>query len=393
MRPLEPIHYLRWARSRAHPGEGEIPLVLSGMLPPGPEWVEPIAVRELLEFSVAYHPPLAEELSREWRLPPEQILVASGSHWNLLMLMAARLAERPGAVIVEDPAYEPLWRIPEFLGAEVVRLPRPRRRQHRPDFDRLQEFEALRPSLLVLTQPHNPSGMHLLEEDIEELRSFASRSGCAVISDEVYVEFFDEPARVSLLGTVPGATVVRSFTKVFGLGALRASAAAGDAEWIARAAAITDYGPVALPAPSHTLARRAWARREALWSRARRVAAEGRSAVESWSQELRDLLELTLPAAGIICFPRLGDEVHAAALRLARRRNVVESCGYGLDRWPDGSHVWIEDLRRRSGVLLTPGEFFGDPQAFRLGFGIESSRLAEALDRIGRYLRMATEEA
>ena len=55
--------------------------------------------------------------------------------------------------------------------------------------------------------------------------------------------------------------------------------------------------------------------------------------------------------------------------------------------------VWIEDLRRQTGIQLTPGEFFGDDRAFRLGFGLDAELVETGLQGIESYLLEAMEEA
>ncbi len=67
--------------------------------------------------------------------------------------------------------------------------------------------------------------------------------------------------------------------------------------------------------------------------------------------------------------------------------------GYGLDGDPNSTIWWIEDLKRRHGVLLTPGAFFEDPAGFRLGFGVEEETLVEGLKILSTYLHEATRAA
>lgn len=394
MQQFETIHYLRWARAQALPPHPEISLILSGMTTPSAELLGGFDTADLLQFAVEDHPPLAHRLAEAWKVAPERVLVQPGSHWSILLLVAARLAEHPGPVVVEDPAYEPLLRITVALGAEVLRLPRPRASSFALDRDALGALADRRPSLLLLSQPHNPTGTVLNEADTEALREFQARSGgCAVLSDEVYVEFCpDWPVR-TLLDRLDDVAVIRSFTKVLGLGGLRCSASVGPADWIARAAAITDHGAVALPAPAQAVAVRAWERRRELWDRARSAATAGRAEVAGWLHRVEGLVDAHLPEAGIICFPVLSEELHGAATSAAARAGIDGPFGFGLDAHHDASHRWIEHLRRETGVQLTPGEFFGDRHAFRLGYGLPADAVREGLARIERYFRMVMEEA
>jgi aspartate/methionine/tyrosine aminotransferase len=292
-------------------------------------------------------------------------------------------------VVVEEPAYEPLRRIPAALGAEVLRLPRLPERGWGLDREALGRLVARRPSLLLLSHPHNPSLALLSAADQAALADFAAASDCAVLSDEVYLEFLAGDDVHSLRHRLPDAAILRSFTKTMGLGPIRCSVLLGPVDWVAGAAARSDYGPVRVPAPSLAVAEAAWRRREALWARARSVAAAAHPLVERWAAGLGDLLEVEIPGAGIICLPRLRSGPAAAAAAWARDQGVTGPFGHGLDGEADASIWWIEALRRRHGVLVTPGTFFERPTAFRLGFGLAPAALTEGLDALSRLLREA----
>jgi len=347
------IEYLRWARAQAEPPWATYNLILSGMTAPEASELEMPEAEELLGFLHRDHPALAEAIAPVLSLPPTRVLVQPGTHYAIALMLTARLESRPGPVVVEAPAYEPLRRIPESLGAPVLRLPRCREDGYRLDLEALDSLAAAAPSVLLLSHPHNPSGACLDDEEIGALARFAARTGCSILSDEVYLEFLDEGESRSLLHRIEGTVILRSFTKVFGLGGLRCSVIAGDRVWIEAAIAFTDHGPATLPAPSHAVAMRVWERREKLWRRARDVAATGRAVVSEWLDGVEDLMESPLFPSGIICFPRLRARAHEAAL--ARCENDPSSFGFGLDDLRGSSHRWIADLRRREDVQLTPG--------------------------------------
>jgi aspartate/methionine/tyrosine aminotransferase len=361
------------------------------MSPPPGEWLRDLAPSEFIAEPGVDHPPLAHRIAAALHREPREVLVQPGSHWNVFLAVAARLELRPGPVIVEEPAYEPLRRIPLALQAEVLRLPR-----RRADgsmglaLDRLQELADRSPSLLVLSHPHNPSMASLSVEEMEAVAAWSRACGCAVLSDEVYLEFLPDARRRSLLEVLPEAAVIRSFTKVMGLGAIRCSALIADAEWIAGALNVSDYGPVFLPIPSQAVALRAWEQRENLHERARELARRRRPLVAEWARELADILTIDLSEYGIIAFCRLEAEAARKAAAAARARGVSGAFGFGLDGDPDSTVWWIEELKRRHGVLVTPGAFFEEPTGFRLGFGVQEEILVEGLKLLSTYLREVT---
>ena len=118
----------------------------------------------------------------------------------------------------------------------------------------------------------------------------------------------------------------------------------------------------------------------------------GRAEVEAFLGRATGLVEAYLPDSGIICFPRLSDAAHEAVLAMARRRGVTVDPAI-LPGLQPAAALWIEDLRRQRGIQLTPGEFFGDDRAFRLGFGLDAELVGTGLEGIESYLLEAMEEA
>lgn len=389
---FDQISYLRWVRAQAAAGPAAVPLTYSGMLAPSVDWLSEIGGEELVGFDGADHPALAGRMAAEWGLDKDQVLLVPGTHWSIFLALMERLTETPGPVVVEEPTYEPLWRIPEALGVPVLRWPRPREREFGLDPEALEGLVAQKPSVFLFSHPHNPGGAVLGDADRALLEEFQQRTGALLISDEVYLEFEPDPASATLLGTCADMLIIRSFTKVMGLGPIRCSAIAGSRERIARLARAADYAHVLLPAPTRVVAERAWDHREELWERARAAARAGRAEVEAFLGRATGLLDAYLPDSGIICFPRLTDDAHRAAVAVAQRRGVNVEPGT-LPGLQPAAALWIEDLRRQRGIQLTPGEFFGDDQAFRVGFGLDAELTATGLQGIESYLLEAMEEA
>ena len=259
---FDQISSLRWVRRPAAAEPAIVPLTYSGMLAPSVNWLNGIGGEEMVTFDGSDHPALAGRMAIEWGLDPSQVVLAPGTHWSILIALMERLSEAPGPVVVEEPTYEPLWRIPEALGVPVLRWPRPREREFALDPEALEGLVAQKPSVFLFSPPPPPGGAVLGDDDRALLTEFQQRTGALLISDEVYLEFEPDPASATLLGTCADMLIIRSFTKVMGLGQIRCSAIAGSRERIARLARAADYAHVLLPAPTRAVAERAWDHRE-----------------------------------------------------------------------------------------------------------------------------------
>ena len=386
------ISYLRWVRGLAASEPARIPFTFSGMQEPDVDWLGDLTPQELVAFDGSDHVDLAARMAGEWGLDPEQVILLPGTHGSLLHILMQRMSEIDGPIVVEEPTYEPLWRIPEALGIEVLRWPRLRNGEFGLDPEALDPLASRKPAAFLFSHPHNPSGAVLTARCRELLKEFHARTGALLVSDEVYLEFEPDPAQATLLDLVDDLLIIRSFTKVFGLGTIRCSAIAGPAPRIAALARLADYTHTLLPAPTRAVAGRTWDQREQLWARAHAASRAGRVEMEAFLGRATDLVEAYLPASGIICFPRLTDPAHEAALSVAKRRGAVVEPG-SLPGLEPAAAVWIEDLRKQTGIQLTPGEFFGDDRAFRMGFGIDPRLVRTGLEGIEAWLRQAMEEA
>ncbi|SDM53076.1 pyridoxal phosphate-dependent aminotransferase [Allokutzneria albata] len=186
------------------------------------------AERELARVNVYPAPErdeLVESLARHWDLPADRTAVANGSD-ELVLASALTLGDRSSPGLVTDgtfPGYRTcLDRIGR--GSRVVPLD-------------VAEFAEQLPQhgIGYICNPHNPSGSVLSREDMDTLVSAAERSGVPLVFDEAYMEFADDAtpqARDYLDGDVP-VLALRTFSKAYGLAALRIGYALGPAELLA----------------------------------------------------------------------------------------------------------------------------------------------------------------
>jgi aspartate/methionine/tyrosine aminotransferase len=123
--------------------------------------------------------------------------------------------------IVEYPTYEPLLRATQEHFRRVRRLERQEKEAYVLDADRLRKMVSEETGLLVLTNPHAPSGAISETSELEEVMSVAQEHGFYVLCDEIYAEF-DRRVVPTLFSVDPPLSVVTtSFTKAYGLGGLK----------------------------------------------------------------------------------------------------------------------------------------------------------------------------
>ena len=87
----------------------------------------------------------------------------------------------------------------------------------------LPAIREMRPSLVLVSSPNNPSGTALPQEDLKAIAEVALEQGSMVIVDEAYAEFrrHGTASALELLGRFPNLVVTRTMSKAFGLAGAR----------------------------------------------------------------------------------------------------------------------------------------------------------------------------
>ena len=177
-------------------------------------------------------------------LTPEQIWAANGS--NEVMLHVLQAFGGPGRTCLTfTPTYS---MYPEYARDTLTDyVTRPRREDFTLDVETaVAAISELRPAVVILASPNNPTGTALPLEDIDrileaarghgpmlgaEIGSPARASDCVVIIDEAYAEFRRPgvPSALELLGPAnPHLAVTRTMSKAFGAAGLRLGYLAAD---------------------------------------------------------------------------------------------------------------------------------------------------------------------
>ncbi|GAA4814683.1 MalY/PatB family protein [Tomitella cavernea] len=104
---------------------------------------------------------------------------------------AIRYFSRPGSkVIVPTPAYMPFLSVPPDEGREVIEVPMLRDGGDRHFADDLAAIERAFDDdggLLVLCNPHNPTGRVFTRDELQAIEELVARKGGRVFSDEIWM--------------------------------------------------------------------------------------------------------------------------------------------------------------------------------------------------------------
>jgi aspartate/methionine/tyrosine aminotransferase len=346
--------YIEWAKLHSH---ARWNLATSGVLAvPLAELGVTMDDLEITGPSFYGFPPLQAALSGAFRIDEASIVTAIGTSLANHLAIAA-IIEPGDEVAFEWPTYEPMLSTAEYLGARIVRFPRPAAQGVQIDLDELARAVTSRTRLIVSANLHNPSGAYTDLAALKQVRAIADRVGARVLIDEVYLDAVFDQGPPSAFHLGPTFVVTGSLTKVYGLSGLRCGWIFAEPGLARRIWRLNDlYGNI----PAHSAERLsivALARLDRLRGRARAIVESNRALVQSFLSS-RDDLEPGLLPYGTTTFPR----VHGDVTRLC------------------------DVLRHRYDASVVPGHFFEQPDHIRIGMGGRTDELREGLDRLGRAL-------
>jgi histidinol-phosphate aminotransferase len=160
---------------------------------------------------------LRDDLASRYDLTREHFIIGNGS--TDLLELAVKTFTDPGDVVLSfDPSFA-MYRIYATIhGTDYQAVPA--------EADKTQSIDRLieaanteNPALIFLCTPNNPTGVMNTREDITRL---LEATDALVIVDEAYMDFaFEQESVVHWVDRYPNLIVARTFSKAYGLAAIR----------------------------------------------------------------------------------------------------------------------------------------------------------------------------
>ncbi|MFE8596257.1 aminotransferase class I/II-fold pyridoxal phosphate-dependent enzyme [Archangium violaceum] len=332
---------------------------LSTLLRDSPNWGR----ADLRELVASMHPGATRD----------NVLITTGTSEALFLLFRQL---RPRKVALAWPAFQLLYELPMQQGAEIVRLPVRWDSRGVPSVDTgewLALLERERPDVVIINNPHNPSGLVLAPELLERVSWWVERSGATLVGDEHYRFLSSETETLGATVYRPGmrSFVTGSFIKCLGCPGLRIGWCVGDTAMLARMQNEKNY-------TTHTVNPVAeWISHEVLKELRSPALTEAR---EDWRRNRRTLASFLERAQGVYGVAPAGGLVTSIGVRGVASTREFEAKLQALGA---------------AGVFVLPlsAMEYGEPSgshplerghAFRLGLGIAPELFPEALETLER---------
>ncbi len=351
---IEPFDLERWFAEYEH--EADVMLAESGIrsLPASRFDTDPGDLGYVIPTNgdPAFRAAVAERYDRD----ADEVLFTCGTQEANFLAFCSLLSEPTDHAIVITPTYQALYSVPEAIG-EVTRVP-----LEPPtwELDVDAVAEAIRPEtrVIVLNNPNNPTGRYHPLNRVEALYDLAADSDAYLLCDEVYRLLADDPIPpIASMG--PHGLSTTSLTKAYGLAGLRFGWLVGDREVVDAAWNWKDYTTISPGLIDQHVAKQALGEQETdILTANRALAANHHDRVATFLEEHDLEWHDPVGVNGFVTVPE------------------------GFENGREFCRTVVEE----ASVVLAPGECFGHPDYFRIGFGLPTDELEEGLERVGRLL-------
>ena len=347
--------YMHWAKTQSG---ARFNLATSGVAPfPLQELPYPMEQLQINGANPYGYDPLKLAIAAKYGVDPDCIVTSAGTSMANHLAMAA-LIDAGDEVLIEEPAYELLVSAALYLGADVRRFRRSEQSGYALDAAEIRRAITPRTKLIVVTNLHNPSSALTCEAVLREIGELARSVGAYVLVDEVYLDAVSENPPRSCFHLGPEFIATSSLTKVYGLSGLRCGWILARPDLARGMWRLNDLFGATPAHPAELLSVAAFEHLDEIGNKARRVLEADRALLGEFL-DLETGVSAPRPEFGTTALLRLNDG--------------------GADRF-------LERLRADFETAAVPGRFFGAPDHFRIGMGVDMEMFCEGLRRIGLAL-------
>jgi aspartate/methionine/tyrosine aminotransferase len=275
-------------------------------------------------------------------MTPDNILIEGGAI-GANFLVFYTLVEPGDTVISILPSYQQLYSVARSFGAEVKLMQLRPENRWLVDLDELNGLVDQKTKLIIINNPHNPSGS-LIEICDEAYRGLYINSNDSV------------PSAVDLSDK---AIVTGSFSKAFSLSGLRLGWVAANSQVIDECLQRRDYTTISTGMIDDALAALAMKHVDRIYERNLKIIRTNHKLLSRWIEE-EPLIDWVPPRAGSVAFLR-----------------------YNLDI---PSEEFCVRLIEEKGTFLVPGSCFEMEGYVRIGYGNNTETLKTGLARMKEFL-------
>lgn len=329
---------------------------------PRQAFLDQLAKRPLTYGDIVGSPEYLEGVCSLYRtIQPQNILSTHGAAGANHLLFYS-LIEPGDRVISVTPTYQQLYSIPSSFGAEVVLLPLRPEEGWLPNLDALRRLAADGAKMICINNPNNPTGALMEDSLLEQIVEIARSAGAYLLCDEVYRGLNQDGSKTASVADLYEKGIsIGSMSKVFSMAGLRLGwIATRDKAALDACLSHRDYSLISCGMLDEQIAALALANKEKLLERNIALIRENLRILLDWAAE-DPHFSLLPPKAGT-----------TALVQYDLAPESVDFC---------------RGLLEQAGVLVVPGDCFGQKKSFRIGYACAPDVLREGLRLLSAYAR------
>ena len=295
--------------------------------------------------------PLRDRIADISAVPADHVVTTQGVGLALFLL-AFEQCRADDEVVITTPCFPPSRDALTGAGVTVIPVPLNFDDGYRLDVDKIAQRLGPRTRLVSLASPQNPSGVRILDSEVEELLRAMERKApdALLLVDEIYRDatYGDEPTHPSFAALDPRIITTGSISKAYGAPGLRVGwMTVADPVLRARLTVAKMNIVLSSSVLDEALAERILAHREQILAPRCTLLDEALKVLAGWQAQHQHLLDWVRPDGGAMCCLRLRS-----------------------DHFDDSSVARFWERLPENDIQLGAGPWFGEsPSVFRLGFG------------------------
>ena len=306
---------------------------------------------------------LRDRIAQWYGVTRDHVMVTNGgSEANFTALWG--LLEKDGHAAVMLPNYLQTWGLSRAFAGKTNPFYLVERSENGTprwalDVEGLRRAVTRKTRLIVVTNPNNPTGGVLNQQEMEEVLRVARKANAWLLVDEIYRGAeVSGPLTPTFWGRYDKLLITSGLSKAFGAPGLRIGWIVGPPKTLAKLCSYHDYTTLTPTMIGDRLARLVMepARREKVLERTRAIIRRHLPKLESWIHSHDDIFSYIPPVAGAIAFVRYKLPITSTAL--------------------------FDKLRKERSVLITPGDHFGVGRYIRVGYGYDIEYTLRGLARV-----------
>ncbi|MFN8117264.1 MAG: histidinol-phosphate transaminase [Bacteroidia bacterium] len=167
---------------------------------------------------------LKEAIATYKNLESNQVAVGNGSDELIDLLIRCFCEPKQDNILVCEPTFGMFKVYAQLNNVEVLNAPLIKE-TFLFDEKLILKTVTVNTKLIFICSPNNPTGTSI---SIEQLKTIASNFNGIVIVDEAYIDFSEKQSAIGLISDYPNIIVLQTFSKAWGLAALRVGVAYSD---------------------------------------------------------------------------------------------------------------------------------------------------------------------